>query len=357
MSLRNRFRPHLSWKAVRDIAITIKQLSASCGLSVSTVSKALNGYPDVSEETREQVRIAAERLGYHPSALARGLKSGRTFNLGVLYRDDSSSGFTHNYFSPILESFKTEAERRGYDISFITHHLRRTQMTYLEHCRYRNVDGVCIVCCTFESPEVVELVSSPLPVVTVDYLFHNHTCIQSENRLGMAQLTRYALSMDHRRIAYVYGDDTSVTDVRVKSFLKTMNEAGVGVPDEYLVCGRYHDPAMTRSAVERLLRATPRPTCILMSDDYAALGGMEAIRAQGLRIPQDISVAGYDGVPLLQMCQPRLTTVEQDTRRIGQEAARQLVHLIERPRTTIPDIYPVACRLIAGETVAPPANE
>ena len=89
-----------------------------------------------------------------------------------------------------------------------------------------------------------------------------------------------------------------------------------------------------------------------MPDDYAALGGMEAIRAFGLSIPKDISVAGYDGVRLLQMCQPRLTTVQQDTDRIGAAAARKLVHLIELPRTTFQEIISVPSRLLVGETVA-----
>ena len=356
MDLRNRFRRRAIScpKGGGDVSVTIKELSAECGLSVSTVSKALNDYPDVSPDTREQVRAAAERLGYHPNAVARGLKTGRTFNLGVLYSDDSDSGFTHHYFSPILESFKAEAEKRGYDIMFITHHMQRTQMTYLEHCNYRNVDGVCLVCCHFDDPEVHELVASPLPVVTIDHLFHNRTCVQSENRRGMVELTQHALSLGHRRIAYVYGSDAAVTDIRLTSFLRTMREANIPVPEEYLVCGWYHDPAATRKAVERLLDVTPRPTCILMSDDYAALGGMQAITARGLRIPQDISVAGYDGVPLLQMCQPQLATVEQDTRRIGSEAARKLIHLIEEPRTTLPEIVTVPCRLLPGETMGPP---
>ena len=132
------------------MAVTIKELSARCGLSVSTVSKALNDYPDVSEETRQQVRAVADEMGYRPNAIARSLKIGRTFNLGVLYSDDTESGFTHSYFSPVLQSFKQEAERRGYDITFITHNMGHSKMTYLEHCRYRNVDGVCIVCSHFD---------------------------------------------------------------------------------------------------------------------------------------------------------------------------------------------------------------
>ena len=332
------------------MAVTIKELSAACGLSVSTVSKALNNYPDVSDETRALVRAAADRLGYRPSALARGLKSGRTFNLGVLF-DNSDGGLTHNYFSPVLEAFKSEAERRGYDIAFITHHMGSNRMTYLEHCLYRNVDGVCIVCCDFQDPEVLELVSGPLPVVTIDHVFHDHSCAESDNRTGVAELTRYILSMGHRRVAYIQGNSASVTTERLTSFLRTMHEAGVEVPEEYLVHSVYHNPAAARAATEQLLALPERPTCIVMPDDYAALGGMEAIRAQGLRIPQDVSVAGYDGVPLLQMCQPRLTTVAQDTAAIGAAAARKLVHLIEQPRTTFQETISIPCRLIEGETV------
>lgn len=338
------------------MAVTIKELSAYCGLSVSTVSKALNGYPDVSEETRHQVRAAAQELGYQPSAIARSLKTGRTFNLGVLYSDDSEGGFTHNYFSPVLDAFKSEAERRGYDITFITHHMGKTKMTYLEHCRYRNVDGVCIVCSHFEDPEVMQLVASPLPVVTVDHMFHNRTCIQSENRQGMAVLTQHIIDQGHRRIAYVHGGDATVTDIRLTSFLRTMSENGLGVPESYLVKSLYHDPAATREAVMQLLQVKPRPTCILMPDDYAALGGLEAIAAAGLHVPADISVTGYDGVAIIQRCNPRLTTVWQDTDRIGKEAARQLIHLIEEPRTTYPEIISIPSRLIEGETVAPPAD-
>jgi len=338
------------------LAVTIKELSKACGLSVSTVSKALNDYPDVSEETREQVRAIAARMGYRPSAIARGLKIGRTFNLGVLYNDDSGSGLAHNYFSPVLESFKAEAERRGYDITFITHRTS-PRMTYLDHCLYRNVDGVCIVCTHFEDPEIGQLISSPLPVVTIDHMFHNHTCVQSENRQGMAELARYVIGKGHRRIAFVYGSEATVSGVRLTSFMREMDDAGLSVPEEYLISIPYHNPSAAREAVTRLLSLSPRPTCILMPDDYSTLGGLEAIAAAGLRVPQDISVAGYDGVPLLQMCLPRLTTVAQDTMRIGTEAASRLVHLIEQPRTTYPEIIPIPCTLLQGETVAAPCDD
>lgn len=339
-------------REAQAVAVTIKDVSARCGLSISTVSKAFNNYSDISSETRELVHRTAREIGYYPNAIARTLKTNRSSNLGVLFADDGDNGLTHSFFASVLNAFKSESEKHGYDITFINHNVGWNGMTYLEHCRYRNVDGVCIVCADFERDEVRELVSGELPVVTIDHVYNNRTCIQSDNRQGMADLTRHILSMGHRRIAYICGQTSAVTTQRKTTFLRTMSEAGLSVPDESLVEACYHDPAATREATLRLLGADPRPTCILMPDDYAFLGGREAILSAGLRIPEDISVAGYDGVQLIQLCQPRLTTIWQDTDRIGREAARQLVHLIEQPRTTCPEILPIACRLLEGETIS-----
>lgn len=329
---------------------SIRDLAAACGLSVSTVSKALNGYSDVSEKTREQVRQAAETLGYHASAIARSLKTGRSFNLGVLYSDNTESGFTHNYFGPVLQAFKQEAERRGYDITFISK--GQQGMSYLQHCSFRSLDGVCIVCSHFSDPEVQELLSGPLPVVTVDYVFNNRSCVQSDNRTGMELLTRYVIARGHRRIAYIAGDDGAVSGLRVTAFRRVLHEAGIPLPEDYLAAGRYHDPATARRVTRRILTLPEPPTCILMPDDTAALGGMDAIRAAGLRIPEDISIAGFDGVSILQMCKPKLTTVRQDTETIGISAARKLIHLIEQPDTTFTEILSVPCALLEGETVS-----
>ena len=150
---------------------SLKDLAKECGVSVATVSKALNDQPDISPATRERVRAAAHRMGYMPNAAARSLKTNRTYNLGVLFVDERQSGLTHEYFSAVLDSFKVEAEKHGYDITFINHNISGKSMSYLEHCRYRNVDGVVIACVNFYEPQVVELVNSEVPVVTIDHVF------------------------------------------------------------------------------------------------------------------------------------------------------------------------------------------
>jgi len=329
----------------------IKDIAAQCGLSISTVSKALNHYSDVSEATREKVRKVADAAGYFPNANARALKTNRTYNLGVLFVDDVQSGLKHNYFAAVLDSFKVEAEKHGYDITFINHNIGVRQKTYLEHCRYRNVDGVCIACIDFLQPEITDLVNSDLPVVTIDHVFNDRISINSENRAGMHDLVEYVYSMGHRKIAYVHGAKSSVTENRVTSFCKTLQDLKVALPLDYLVDSNYQDPVSTRHAVEELLNRPNRPTCIFMPDDYAALGGIEAIEMTGLKIPEDISVVGYDGIAIAQLLRPRLTTLKQDTDKLGSEAAAKLIQLIESPLTTLTEDVTVYGKLIKGESV------
>ena len=110
---------------------SLKDLAKECGVSVATVSKALNDQPDISPATRERVRAAAHRMGYMPNAAARSLKTNRTYNLGVLFVDERQSGLTHEYFSAVLDSFKVEAEKHGYDITFINHNISGSTITML----------------------------------------------------------------------------------------------------------------------------------------------------------------------------------------------------------------------------------
>ena len=282
------------------------------------------------------------------------MKTNRTHNLGVLFTDEGQSGLKQEYFAAVLDAFKVEAERHSYDITFTNHNMIICghPLTYLEHCRYRNFDGVCIACVDFQQPEVLELVNSDLPVVTIDHVFNNHTSINSANVSGMRDLARYIYSMGHRKIAYVHGKKSAVTEQRVTSFCKTLLDLGVKVPPEYLAVSAYHDIKATKACVQKLLALSNRPTCIIMADDYAALGGIEAIEATGLKIPDDISIAGYDGIQLSQMLKPQLTTLEQDTSRMGCEAARRLIEQIENPMTTIIENLTIEGSLIEGKSVA-----
>lgn len=330
---------------------TIKELSLKCGVSVSTVSKALNGYRDISEGTKNRIITMANEMGYFPDANARALKKKKTCNIGVLYIDTSNQGLRNDYFAYILASFKEKAAKQGYDITFIEHNIGNRKMTYLEHCRNRNFDGVCIVCAEFSDPEVLELVNSDFPVVTIDHAFNESISILSDNIQGMRQLVEFIISQGHTKIAYIHGTKSSVTHNRLVSFNNVMKEHNLSIPEGYFLEGVYRSVEKTEELTYQLLTQDNRPTCIVAPDDYSALGAMNTIRRLGFHIPEDISLAGYDGIPVAQALEPNLTTIKQDADKIGAEAAKQLINLIENPMSTSLENIFLKVQLVKGGSV------
>jgi len=142
-----------------------------------------------------------------------------------------------------------------------------------------------------------------------------------------------------------------VTQARVSSFYKTMDDLGLEVPDAYVKEAGYRNTKDTYRATCEVLELDNPPTCIFYPDDFASFGGINAINERGLRIPEDVSVVGYDGIRVGRHIQPKLTTLRQDTDTIGVRAAEALIHMIEQPKTTLIEQIVVAGTLYEGKTV------
>lgn len=332
--------------------VSMKDISDACGVSIATVSKALNDRGDISDETKQKIRFIAADMGYFPNAAAKALKTSRSYNLGVLFVDDAMSGLTHDYFAHVLDSFKRTAEASGYDITFINSQAQGEQpRSYLEHVQYRGFDGVVIACVNFYDPKVEELIRGNIPVVTIDHVFDNRIAIMSNNIKGMKDLVTYCISQGHRKIAYVHGAYSSVTQSRLSSFYKTCESFGIDVPEEYVLEGDYRNTSKAFACTEQLLKLKDPPTCILYPDDFAAIGGIGAIHMMGLQPGIDVSVAGFDGIPIAMRMHPPLTTLHQDTETLGRLAAQRLISLIDSPRTTVIEQVTVDGQIFPGGTV------
>ncbi len=333
--------------------ISLKDIARECGVSAATVSKALNNQKDIGEETKARIKKTADEMGYLPNSAARALKTKRSYNIGVLFRDDAQSGLTHEYFSGVLDGIMVEAESLGYDITFINTHSEKQQMSYLEHSRYRNFDGVVIVCVDFNNPSVQELMNnSRIPVVTIDYLHQNCTAVSSNNVKGIEELVRYIYEKGHRKIAYIHGQNYSfVTKERLAGFYRIVEELELEIPDEYVREANYLETKNTAEQTRKLLKLKERPTCIIYPDDTSLIGGLNVINGAGLRIPEDISVAGYDGTKISQMLRPKLTTIHQNTALIGKTAADHLISQIEKPKTALIERVVIDGELVTGQSV------
>lgn len=329
--------------------VSMKDIARRCGVSVATVSKALNGQPDIGEETRARIAAVAKEMGYMTNAAARALKTNRTYNLGVLLVDERRSGLSHEYFSSLLESFKSEAEERGYDITFINKNVGGRLTSYLSHCQYRGLDGVIIACIDFTEDRIRELVEGPIPVVTIDHVFDDHMAVVSNNATGVEELVHYAYNKGHRKIAFLHGEQIAVTQRRLAGFRKACEELGLEIPEGYIRECVYHDTDRCYQQTCKLLELPDRPTCILFPDDFSYIGGWHAIRDHGLRIPEDISAVGYDGIQLARSM--HLTTYSQNTMELGRTAVEKLVGLIEHPKTTPIERIVIPGGLLEGTSV------
>ena len=331
--------------------VSMKQIAEICGVSVATVSKALNGQKDIGEETRELVKRKADELGYMTNSAARTLKTNRSYNLGVLFEDMGGRGLTHEFFASVLEGFKAEAANRGYDITFISKSLFDRSSTYLQHCNYRAFDGVGIICVNFFDSDVLDLIRSNVPVVTVDQVFDNSISVISDNVNGMETLVRYAYEKGHRKLAYIYGNDTSVTQNRLTGFYRACEQLGLTIEPSFVRQSRYYDVDASYAATAELISMKDRASCILFPDDFSLIGGIRAIKDAGLSIPDDISVMGYDGIVVSQVMSPRITTYRQNAALIGSTAASSLIEYLDHPNTAIPKRILVEGNLLEGESV------
>ncbi len=330
---------------------TIHELSERCGVSISTVSKALNGYSDISTKTRNMIIKAANEMGYFPNSGARSQKLKKTYTIGILFHTMSNLGLKNDYFAYIMEAFRKEAAGEGYDITFLQDSVGTRKMTYLEHCRYRHFDGVCIICADYESEDVINLINSDIPVVTIDYAFQKAYSIISDNYGGMKQLTNFILRQGHTKIGLISGVNSLVTRNRIDGFIDVMDENKIKVPKEYLRSSNYRNALMAEEQAIKLLQLPDHPTCIIAPDDMAAMGVVSAIRKCGLQVVKDISIAGYDCIDAQQYVGVRLTTIKQEREKIGMEAARKLIQMIENGNKVACDTVFIKQSLIIGNSI------
>jgi hypothetical protein len=180
----------------------------------------------------------------------------------------------------VLNGIKAQAEMLGYDITFINTSPVGKKLSYLEHCKYRNFDGVVIVCARFQDNEVQELMSSDIPVVTIDYVHYSCSAVSFNNVKCMGELLDYIISMGHKKIAYIHGQDfSSVTRDRLAAYYRALEKHGIDIPEEYVREARYLETEDVANQTEYLLDLPDKPTCIIYPDDTAKYSCVSPIAA------------------------------------------------------------------------------
>jgi LacI family transcriptional regulator len=310
--------------------VKIQDIAKATGYSTTTVSKALNNYTDISDKAKKTILATAKEYGYIPNAHARGLVMKRSFTVGVILDELLGLGLNHPFFSGIIEAFRASIEERGYSMILISNHIGNTGVgSYLDHCQQQNVDGVFILCTDHNSESIQQLIHSSIPVVLFDIPNEDTHSVVSNHFDGAYQATMYLVELGHSDIAHIYGNEfTYAGRERKKGYEKALFDANIEINEEYVVSGGYFDFKYGKLAMDQLVSLASIPTAVFIAGDIMALGAMQCCYEHGIRIPEDISIIGFDNIKLLDWITPSLTTVAQDAKKIGSECSRVLIDSI-----------------------------
>lgn len=327
----------------------ITLVAKALGLSPGTISKVVNNKGRVSKETRARVMAYVEEVGYVADQSARILKSKKSWTIGVIYSDISLIGFEHPFFSRIFQAFKKQMAIEGYDIVLIVNKLGDNELTYLEWCMNKKVDGVLIVMGNINNKNIIELVQSQYPVVSTDIVMPKLTSIISDDHQGIVISLDYAMQLGFKKIAVISGPTTSRSFVnRIESFRKEMNRRHLSFTEEHIVVAEGFGFESGYQAFKKLKHQLEElPEIILVFSDVLAFGVIRSIEESGLFVPEDISIIGYDDIDFASQFKPALTTINQNTEEIGKKAAQILLKNMKdnKPKDQIIHHVPVTLKV------------
>lgn len=304
---------------------TISDVAKLAGVSIKTVSRVLNGEPNVTHKTRAKVQSAARDLSYAPSLAARGLAGSKSYLLGLLY-DTQSLG----YISALQDGATRACRESGYHLIVEPIRLSETQSILDIETSLRSlpVDGLILTPPVCDFPEIVALIRHlSIPYVPITPIINdvNVTNIQIDNEGAAREMTEYLIGLGHTKIGFIKGPDAhGASAQRFEGFLKAMRAAGLSVNPAYVQDGAFTAQSGIQAA-DRLLAQDPLPTAIFASNDDMAVGVIAAAARMNIKIPEDISVCGFDDTPLATIITPNLTTIAQPIADMSYFAADLLI--------------------------------
>ena len=325
--------------------VTIYDIARKCNCSYTTVSKVFNNTGAISEKKKKEIFAAAKELGYVPNSTARSLATKKSNIIGVILHNFEDRGITHELFSRILNSFRIEAEKNGYDILLIS----QNHDSYLTSCKSRAIDGVFVMCCDYSLEKSREIISGEIPFVCFD---NNDVpnSVQSDNKEAVASMVDYLVSKGHRKIVYINPDDGApVTRSRYEGYLLGLERNNISFDENLVIRGSYFREEFSNKVVEQLIKSGMDFTAIMFPDDYSAIGAAKYLKQYQKEKGIKISYTGFDGVEVTEILSSSVTTIKQNTKMIGETAAKILLNEIKGKKTKKPTFIPTTIN--EGETV------
>jgi LacI family transcriptional regulator len=320
------------------LAVNIKTIAEMAGVSISTVSKIINNYSDISEETRTKVLEIMKQTGYVPSNSAKTLATKKSNLIGVIFAGKLNIDFNHPFFVEVLNAFKKQMGMFGYDLLFFSNEkFHAVDGDYLARCQHYHVDGCIIVTGQQVEPSISELDHSEIPCIGVDIELKGKSSgyIMSDNYKMSFKVVEHFYLLGYRELGYIGSTlESDISNMRENGYKAAIENFGLFVNDDWFVNGENFFEASGYEAMNRMIKAGNLPRAIFAASDQLAIGAMRALKEHGLRIPQDIAIIGCDDIEACNYTTPALSTIRQNKEKIGRLAASLLYDLIHNTSVT-----------------------
>lgn len=328
----------------------IKKIAEKAGVSISTVSRAINQPHLVNEQTREKILAIVKESRYVPNPFARSLLTGKTLTIALVVPT-----LKNPVFGQIAEGAERILSQQGYSlITYSSTASMQRYQTILENIRSRKVDGIILAGSgIFQKGYQEPLENINVPIVAIEYLpgQSSISCIYVDDVMGVRMAIEHLIALKHQYIALIVGNpDMIVTNRRLNAALNTLKFHNIAFKKEHMVYGAYAYLESGYSAMEKLLNSKPIPTAVFAFNDMMAIGALKCIQDKGLKVPSDISIVGFDNIPMSEYFSPGLTTVHQPSLETAESAAKMLLEQIEKPHIPIRKALLPAQLIVRGST-------
>ncbi len=333
---------------------TIKDVSREAKVSIKTVSRVVNGSPEVAEETRTRVLNAIEMLEYRPSALGKRLVTGRANAIGVVIPRSADYVFAHLYFIEVLRGIGEVLGQHQLDLLL---HLGRDDSEYAALAQQRRVDGLILLSIPVDDPLAVSLFGNDIPSVFTCRVTDGENptnWVDCDPATGIEEAVQHLYERGHREIGFFQGPaGLMLPRLQLQALQAALMRRNLQLRKEWVFSGDYAFEAGSSHARE-LLDRSERPSALICSDDMIAVGAIGALARAGVRVPEDCSVIGFDDVLISRHLTPPLTSIRQDGFGKGRKAAEMLIELIRTgpPQQPIQAVLPTT--LVVRESTASP---
>jgi LacI family transcriptional regulator len=327
--------------------VTIKDVALESGVNISTVSRALNNAYGVNDETRKHVMEVARRIKYRPNYVARGLVTGRSQTIGLVVSD-----IRNPFFAEVARGAEDAAHRAGRDVVLCNSDLNaEKQMGYFDSLLAKRVDGIVMnSVAALSRAQQDQLWAAGLPIVLLNRSsgYRRFSSVLGDNLAGGEIAGNYLIDLGHTKVGHITGPRAhgNLTD-RAKGFLKVFHDRGLPKPE--VICGKHTFAGGYKSA-NQLLGPDRKITAIFAGNDVLAFGCIRAAIEKGIRIPDDLSIIGFDNVEISQITNPPLTTIDQPKYEIGKAAIEMLLKMMAKDGIREPEHRTIGVRLIERQS-------